>query len=42
MQTAIHATLEDENNSPMPYGGGIAWALLTTIACWGVAIYLLA
>jgi hypothetical protein len=40
MQTIIHATPEDENHSPMPAGGGIAWALLVTSAGW-LALYLL-
>ena len=39
MQTTIHATLEDENDSPMPYGGGIAWAFLIMSAGW-LALYL--
>ena len=41
MQTPIAAMLEDENTSPMPCGGGIAWALLITSAGW-LAMYLLA
>jgi len=40
MQTVITPTLEDENDSPVPHGSGIALAMLLMCAVWS-ATYLL-
>ena len=40
MQTVITPTLEDENDSPIPHGTGIALAMLFMCTVW-LATYLL-